>query len=404
MLFEAGGVLNGPGPSACHVCGADAVALVERYERLQRVTSDCKPWPAGGRLGVCSACGTIQKAFHRDWALECADIYRQYEVYHQSGTGSEQAVFDAVSGQPASRSSRLLDVLAGTYLGPSGRLIDIGCGNGAFLRAASSRLANWVLAGAELDGRHRAAVEAIPGVEGLYTGKPDAFPGRFDAATMIHALEHMVEPMAFLQAVATRLNAGARLVLEVPDVAANPFDLLIVDHAVHFTQPILRGVVERSGYDVLFASDAVVAKELTLVAQPVAPRACLAPRDDAGIRLASQWVAWLEATASAARARSGPVAGPRPFGLFGTSIAATWLASEVGAAVGFFVDEDPNRAGRSFMGRPVVRPGDVKEGSAVFVGLAPSVASRVAVRLRQGFPGVTWIEPPVLQGNRRSWT
>jgi SAM-dependent methyltransferase len=396
VLFEAGGVLNRPGSFACHVCHADAVIVVDHYEQLQRVTSDCKTWPRGGTLGECSACGAIQKAFDPDWARECAEVYQQYEIYHQSGTASEQAVFDAVSGQPSSRSNRLLDVLAGTYLGPRGRLVDIGCGNGEFLRAVSSRLPEWMLDGMEIDDRHRATVEAIPRVGRLYTGTPDALPGQCDAAVMIHALEHIVEPIAFLQAVSTRLNPGARLVLEVPDAAANPFDLLIVDHATHFTMPVLTSVVERAGYEVLFASDSVVPKELTLVARLTDPPVGAAPWKKSGAGVASQWVAWLETTARMARASSTRIGGSESFGLFGTSIAATWLASEVGAAVGFFVDEDPNRAGRSFMGRPVLRPVDLREGTTVFVGLAPSVASPVALRLRQELPHVLWVEPPAL--------
>ena len=80
-------------------------------------------------------------------------------------------------------------------------------------------------------------------------------------------------------------------------------------------------------------------------------------------------------------------------GLFGTSIAGTWLASEAGERVGFFVDEDPARTGRMYLGRPVHAPADVPPGSRVFVGLPPAVAAGICTRLARS--GVEFIPPRV---------
>jgi hypothetical protein len=70
------------------------------------------------------------------------------------------------------------------------------------------------------------------------------------------------------------------------------------------------------------------------------------------------------------------------FGLFGTSIAATWLCGVLDDAVSFFVEEDPSRVGRLYMGRPVLRPDQAPSKSVVFLALVPEVALRVAERLR----------------------
>jgi hypothetical protein len=80
-------------------------------------------------------------------------------------------------------------------------------------------------------------------------------------------------------------------------------------------------------------------------------------------------------------------------GLFGTSIAGTWLASEVGERVAFFVDEDPARIGRKYLDRPVHSPADVPPGSRVFVGLPPVVATGICTRLARS--GVEFIPPRV---------
>jgi hypothetical protein len=68
-------------------------------------------------------------------------------------------------------------------------------------------------------------------------------------------------------------------------------------------------------------------------------------------------------------------------GIFGSSIAATWLASELGGGVNFFVDEDVDRVGYLHMGIPIVSIDDVPDNTPVLMPLRPDDAERVADRL-----------------------
>ena len=83
----------------CRVCAMPALEEMAGYTELPRVTSDCKPFPSGGRLAVCIACGATQKPIDTRWQNEIAAIYRNYEPYFQSA-GVEQAVFDLAKGTP----------------------------------------------------------------------------------------------------------------------------------------------------------------------------------------------------------------------------------------------------------------------------------------------------------------
>ena len=58
------------------------------------------------------------------------------------------------------------------------------------------------------------------------------------------------------------------------------------------------------------------------------------------------------------------------FGIFGTSIAATWLFSEIGKSIKFFVDEDRHRAGGTYMGVPVYHPDEIPANGHVFLALS----------------------------------
>ncbi len=173
----------------CHVCEAPAIAEVDGYATFRRITSDCKPWPAGGRLGACRACGCIQNAVDSAWQNEVRQIYADYTVYHQSG-GVEQAIFEQGSGEASRRSHRLVARLqASAQLPARGRLLDFGCGNGAFLEAFNALIPGWTLAGAELSDKYQAIVEGLEGVEALYTCPPEQIPGYFDLVVAMHALD-----------------------------------------------------------------------------------------------------------------------------------------------------------------------------------------------------------------------
>ena len=134
-----------------------------------------------------------------------------------------------------------------------------------------------------------------------------------------------------------------------------------------------------------------VPKELTVVArkgsgatsdQKFPSESSLEP-----LRTRIDWLNAVVTTASELSALS-------PLGLFGTSIAATWLFDELKGQVDFFVDEDPNRAGRKYMDRPVHVPGDVPAGSRVFLALPPDFAASVKARLEKNPVDCELVLPP----------
>lgn len=377
----------------CHVCGEEALEVIREFSSLMQVTSDCRPWRRGGTLAVCAACGSVQKRVDAAWKTQAEEIYRGYALYPQGG-GAEQGTFDSAGAKPTPRSRRLLERLTHDVAVPEhGRLLDIGCGNGGLLRAFHELRPWWELEGTEFDERDGAAIQALPGVRGFHTCPPWDVPGRFDLIALMHVLEHIAEPIPFLRRLANKLAPGGRLMVESPNVTENPFDLLIADHATHFNLETLSWLLAKAGYDFNRVACDWVPKELSALVREASTGSVPVSRH-ASIPLAVciHAVAWLDAIRRAGRDAAAHANGMR-FGIFGTSIAGSWLHAEIGAA-DFFVDEDEERIGRSFLGRPVLAPASIDPGAIIYVALVPNAARTVAARCER--PGGTYLAPPEL--------
>lgn len=368
--------------AACHACGHAAITPVPGFEALPRVSSDCRPQPAGGRLAVCETCGLVQAVVDPAWRRETAAIYDNYAVYHQGG-GAEQAVFTTRPGEAQPRSRRLVARLLDTiHLPATGRALDVGCGNGGFLRALTEQRPRWTLAGTELDERNRAAVTAIPRVEAFHaTADPGVISGVYDLVSLIHVLEHIVDPAAFLDRLRPRLGEGGHLLIQVPYFPHNPFELLIADHSSHFTPDTLARLLGCAGMRPIVTSVDWVAKELSVVACLAATTAAPGEAPAAGaLEAATAAVAWLSRVFQQARA----LGACRRLGLFGTSIAASALAGALGDAIAFYMDEDPARVGGRHLGRPILTPAQAPPESDILIALPTPIARAVVQRLPDG--------------------
>ncbi len=122
-------------------------------------------------------------------------------------------------------------------------LIDIGCGDGRFLREAHAHYPGKTLLGIDASERAVRLAQAL-NPELAYRALDivrDGLAQTYDAATLIEVIEHIPPPglPAFLDAVAQAINPGGLLVLTVPH-RNKP---LIEKHYQHFTGEQLRNLL-----------------------------------------------------------------------------------------------------------------------------------------------------------------
>ena len=361
----------------CHICKSDSLVVHQGYHSLSRVTSDCKAWKSGGNLLSCRICGCTQVACDNYWRSEISEIYRDYSIYYQGG-GEEQKVFDSSTGRTLARSVWLLEKISSEISMPAkGRMLDIGCGNGRFLKAFGTSYPNWTLVGTEFNEKYASIVESLPRVERLYTGALSEVPGKFDFISLIHVLEHIEEPQRFLEIVREMLAPNGILFVELPSYENNPFELLIADHATHFSLDTACELLGSSGYAVLSRTNKWVPKELSILLGKGEKLAL--PNKDHSFKDVEATIAWLHHVADDCRQilKNGQV-----FGIFGTSIAATWLAEQIGQTPAFFVDEDLIRVGQTHLGVPILSPQNTPKNSQVYVVQPHLIALKIIERLK----------------------
>lgn len=331
----------------------------DNFSDLYQVTSDCRPWLKGGHLCICKQCSTVQKPVTNQWLDDVNEIYSRYEMYSQTD-GLEQRTFDKSSGISEVRSKKIVSWLSDYSLPSTGTLLDIGCGNGAFLKAFSYVYPNYELAGLELDEKNKDELESINAFKKLYIGNVDALDKCFDVIVMVHSLEHISDPVQYLVSVSNKLNQGGILLIEVPHLEKSPFDILIADHCNHFTLESLKTIIKRSKFKIVKATSDFIPKELSLICKWTGEEnkqnavKNVLHSESNNLKKCKSFVnvniQWLLELANKSNNQSDCL------GIFGTSISATWLATSLGKKVTFFVDEDVNRIGRTHMGKPIYDP------------------------------------------------
>ena len=366
--------------------------------RCLGVSSDCMPVDARVELAPDPASGLISANLTPEWESKVKHIYENYAIYTQAA-GAEQLVFDQRSGAGASRSSQIVErALVPHVRAPRGRCLDIGCGNGALLRAFAARFPGWSLEGTEFDAKNLPTLEKIPGFAQLHTSKPlDQLPRGYDLVSLVHVLEHLTDPLSWLRQVRELLSDGGLMLIELPYFVENPFELAIYDRCTHFTQASLRRLVQAAGFDVLHLGSDLVPKEITLVARPAARKSGAGPTASIAeleiearrLQLAATWLDETLALALASVERWS--AAKQPAFLFGSSIAATLIHTHGGGKFASFIDEDKNRQGSKHLGVPIVGFAQVPESAGVFVGLTPAIAAGIRQRALPRSQG--WIVP-----------
>jgi SAM-dependent methyltransferase len=162
----------------------------------------------------------------------------------------------------------------GRHVPTGGRILDVGCAAGFFLRVA--REAGHDVQGVEVS--RAIAQEAIRelGEDRVWVGTLDSLPrdragcapGSFDLVTMWDVIEHVPDPQALLEQARAMLKPSGRLIVETQNVDSRFASLLgrrwhhfkHEEHIYHFNPPTIRRLLDLAGFDVESMTSAFAGK------------------------------------------------------------------------------------------------------------------------------------------------
>jgi 2-polyprenyl-3-methyl-5-hydroxy-6-metoxy-1,4-benzoquinol methylase len=384
--------------AACRVCGRPEPELLYASPLEQTLTSESKLRRGRLRIHICANCGHVMSD-----AGGLDDVAGYYGAEYDSLLDSPESddLYDLdVLGQPIYRSQIQLDNLVRlANLPPKGRVLDFGCGKGAFLGRFARQYPGWELAGADVSERYRPFAEPVTGVErghGKAAGPAQAPPGPFDLVTMFFVAEHLVEPAATLARVASWLAPGGLLCLTVPNVMINTIDAFLGDHLSHFSAPSLAALMHRVGLRPLVLSEHHQLGQITLMAAPDSA-VTARPAVNLGGDLVAAYTGairagvahWAECGARVAAFLAQRPSGHGTLAVYGAGVFGSYLALSADPAlesIACFLDQSPFKIGTTHMGRPVLHPRDIPSTiSDVLVGLNPARAREILAQA--GLPG-----------------
>lgn len=252
---------------SCYLCGSESARIVDVQDFDDEYLGYVDPayLAAPRHWKMCVGCGLV----YHDPRLDEADVVALYEErYRRHSLKTEETAdqfFDRIMAIPKAQSENYAKVAwlkphLAAHLAPGGAdraLLDIGCSAGMFLKHFIDDVPGWRGAGVEPTVRFaETASRRIGGPvrSGVYRG--GQFDRRFDLVTVIHVLEHVLDPLAFLAEVKRDLAPGGLLFIEVPDIAdfgslPPQHDRFMSPHIYYFSATTAAQLLARAGFGVV---------------------------------------------------------------------------------------------------------------------------------------------------------
>ena len=371
--------------AACRACARPEPELLHASPLEETLTSESKLRRGRLRIYLCPGCAHVMS--DEGGLADVGSYYGQeYDSLLESVEADDLYDLDA-DRQPIYRSQIQLDNLGRlANLPAKGRLLDFGCGKGAFLGRFQRQFPGWELAGADVSERYRPFVEPLTGPGRFVVTpleRPESPAGPFDLVTMFFVAEHLVDPAATLGRLAAQLTPTGFLYLTVPNVVTNSIDAFLADHLSHFSAPSLAALLQRCGLRPVVVSEHHQLGQITLMAAResgfTARRVPAASDASSYAELIRAAVArWVECgTRLDAFLRERP-SSAGSLAVYGAGVFGSYLALQAGTVrqtITCFFDQNPFKLGKTHLGRPIVHPREIPPAvTDVLVGLSPARA------------------------------
>jgi len=266
----------------------------------------------------------------------------------------------------------------GQLVAEQNRFLDIGCFDGSLLSNIGNSQAGFDLWGYEPNADN-SGYQIEPGLVRVVNLESEAFSRNYDVVIYSHSIMYIPNVVTQLETVYRIVKLGGFVFVQLPDVAKNPFYLLMDDQAYTFTLSSILSILSQSGFDCRVVNAQAFPREIVIVARKLEIRRRKVVHDAALDYSIDGLLTKLETYKS----RLTSVVAVRGVYVFGTTVNAAFVHEILADKVIGFVDENEHKSNKMFRGLRVCHPSDLPEGAQIF---APwGISSELIARLHSQY-------------------
>jgi len=355
----------------CRFCDSTTKVFLDFTDIPISVTSDARIVDIGIKLFICNSCDLIQKD---STELLQKNYFGDFHS-HSISDGVEQVKF--INGVATPRSEVILSYLR-DYIAQSGELLDIGTGNGSFLKAFRRFFLNWKLFGQDIQSNSISEVIKIIPKENYYVNDIKEIKHKYDVISIIGVLGHIPNLKEFLSNLKNISKNETKIIIQTPDIQKSFFDIVIIDHITYFNKSMLHRIMSEYFKNISFID--TVHKEITLGTNFSFKSLKFDAQKEMQETLAQaeifkKLVKFLNETKEA-------------FIMFGSAPVSTYLAAVLKENLICFIDEDETRLGKSHLNKLILHPNEIDVEKKIIL---PFSQEDIITNIKQRYPLLSFI-------------
>lgn len=354
----------------CRTCNTQTSVFLDLSHIPISVTSDCRIVDIGVKLYICDSCSLIQK----DSTPLMQENYFSEFCSHSISNGEEQVKF--INGIAIPRSELVVTKIK-EYIPAKGKVLDIGTGNGSFLKAYKKFFKNWNLHAQDIQSNSKEDILKIVPEENIYIKEISKIDQGFDMLSIIGVLGHIPNLKQFLLDLTKLQNKNGKIIIQTPDLQKSFFDVVVVDHITYFSKAHLLKIMSKYFKNISFFD--IVHKEITLGVNFSNKNEELDfDKEQEDIleqaEIFKKIVSFLDTTKDS-------------FIVFGTAPVSTYIGAILEDKLLSFVDEDEVRIGNMHLNKLISHPKDADENQMIFL---PFVQKDIINSIEKKFPSLNF--------------
>ncbi|MCF6309505.1 MAG: class I SAM-dependent methyltransferase [Sulfurimonas sp.] len=329
----------------CIICNHNDFNILLNYNNEKVVTSDNKIANQNFQLLECKRCSHVQKKIDSNLLKIIDKIYAEYEAYYLTG-GEEEAKIDS-NNTNTNRSKTIVNNIA-DIVKQDGNILDIGTGSGVFLEEFL-KVFNWDLFAQDVKISKNNNLHKLKNFKIFFIQNKEPLDSDFfDIISAIHVFEHIIDLEEFLLSIKKSLKADGVLVLQVPNIYENLFDIFIIDHISHFHRSTIFYILKKYFKFVYFPKNQIY-REITAIAT------------DKEIEFSHDTS--MEQKEINKEKINGLIVSlvdmDNTIAIFGTSPPALFCATLLNFKIDYFVDENLKKTDKKLFDKNIIHPSDV---------------------------------------------